>query len=57
MAKDASNTILRSSLYGNEGCDQPYEQVKSMVNDYTAYIHWGGVMSEKDMTKTNWLDE
>eukprot|EP00548_Thalassiothrix_antarctica_P016251 CAMPEP_0194195960 /NCGR_PEP_ID=MMETSP0154-20130528/76411_1 /TAXON_ID=1049557 /ORGANISM="Thalassiothrix antarctica, Strain L6-D1" /LENGTH=459 /DNA_ID=CAMNT_0038920523 /DNA_START=132 /DNA_END=1511 /DNA_ORIENTATION=- len=41
----------------NEGCDQPFERVKSMVNDYFAYIHRGGVMSEEDMTKLNWLDE
>lgn len=40
----------------NKGCDRPFEKVRRMMKEYEAYVERGGVMSDEDMTKTQWLD-
>jgi hypothetical protein len=40
----------------NKGCDHPIEKVQRMMNEYDAYVTRGGVLSDEDMTRTQWLD-
>ena len=40
----------------NQGCDSPAVKVRRMMHEYDAYVERGGVMSDDDMAKSQWLD-
>lgn len=40
----------------DQGCDSPAGKVRRMMNEYDAYVGRGGVMSDEDMARSQWLD-